>query len=78
MDVYQSNVSALKNDIAVFQKRTGRPVHITSYRAGSQIFRASMFDREWSPEGVYLHYEGEPEVCAHCYTEVPSAYGPIE
>lgn len=29
----------------------------------------------WRVIGCDVHYEGEPETCAHCGTEVESAYG---
>lgn len=29
----------------------------------------------WKPEGVQIHWEGPPEICAHSGREIPSAYG---
>lgn len=29
----------------------------------------------WRAEGLFIHYEGGPLICAHCNTETPSAYG---
>ena len=31
--------------------------------------------RVWPIEGVQIHYEGAPEICCHCNTEIESAYG---
>lgn len=30
---------------------------------------------DWQAAGVFVHWEGEPLVCAHCNTETESAYG---
>jgi len=29
----------------------------------------------WRLDGYQIHWEGAPEVCAHCNKEIPSAYG---
>lgn len=29
----------------------------------------------WAAHAVVAHWEGEPETCAHCNAETPSAYG---
>ena len=29
----------------------------------------------WRYEGSAIYWEGEPLICAHCYTEIESAYG---
>lgn len=29
----------------------------------------------WRIKGYQIHWEGEPEHCAHCNAEIPSAYG---
>jgi hypothetical protein len=34
--------------------------------------------REWTPVGAEVHWEGEPLHCCHCYSELPSAYGPVD
>jgi hypothetical protein len=31
--------------------------------------------RDWTPVEVFIHWEGEPLVCAHSNREIPSAYG---
>lgn len=32
-------------------------------------------DRQWTIAEQVIHYEGEPETCAHCNATIPSAYG---
>ena len=32
-------------------------------------------DKQWRVIGFSIHYEGPPEICDHCGTEVESAYG---
>ena len=34
-----------------------------------------MPDKSWTIVGAQVHWEGEPEICAHCGDEIPSAYG---
>ncbi len=29
----------------------------------------------WRFEAIYVHWEGEPEICAHCNADLPSEYG---
>ena len=31
--------------------------------------------RDWVPIEVFIHWEGEPLICAHSGREIPSAYG---
>lgn len=31
--------------------------------------------RDWQPEAVFIHWEGEALTCAHSGREIPSAYG---
>ncbi len=31
--------------------------------------------RDWAPVEVFIHWEGEPLICAHSGREIPSAYG---
>ena len=33
---------------------------------------------DWTPVEVFVHWEGEPLICAHSGREIPSSYGPIE
>lgn len=37
--------------------------------------RAWWIDAQWTPEAVFIHWEGDPIVCAHSGEEIPSAYG---
>jgi hypothetical protein len=34
-------------------------------------------ERDWRPAALFIHWEGEPLVCAHSGREIPSAYGPL-
>ena len=34
--------------------------------------------RDWKPEAVFIHWEGEPLICAHSGRDIPSAYGEVE
>lgn len=45
-----------------------------NYRLISQSTRDNARDG-WQAYAVDLHMEGEPLVCAHCSTEIESAYG---
>lgn len=38
-----------------------------------QIRRAE--SQDWTPVEVFVHWEGEPLICAHSNREIPSAYG---
>lgn len=38
-----------------------------------QIRRES--GRDWTPEAVFVHWEGEPLICAHSGRLIESAYG---
>lgn len=31
--------------------------------------------RDWTPIDVFIHWEGEPLICAHSGREIESAYG---
>jgi hypothetical protein len=35
-------------------------------------------DRDWTPVSTFIHWEGDPIVCAHSGREIESAYGPVE
>jgi hypothetical protein len=35
-------------------------------------------DPQWNVQGYFVHYEGPPEVCAHCSAKIESAYGDPE
>ncbi len=34
--------------------------------------------RDWIAVAPFIHWEGDPLICAHSGREIPSAYGPIE
>ena len=36
---------------------------------------ATVTYRDWAREAVFIHWEGEPLICAHSGREIPSAYG---
>ena len=48
-------------------------------RENYRLIRQSMKDKDrrsgWYPEGVDIHWEGEPLICAHTGREIESAYG---
>ena len=44
------------------------------YRSISRATRDRSRDG-WACEGIQIHWEGAPEVCAHCGDSIPSAYG---
>ena len=33
---------------------------------------------DWTPVDIFIHWEGEPLICAHSGREIPSAYGEEE
>jgi hypothetical protein len=52
-----------------------------SARENYRIIRRNMqdsTDRSWAPAQVFVHWEGEPLICAHSNREIPSAYGEPE
>jgi hypothetical protein len=32
---------------------------------------------DWAPVDVFIHWEGEPLICAHSGREIPSSYGEV-
>lgn len=43
-----------------------------------QILRAMKYrhySRDWTPEAVFIHWEGDPIICAHSGRVIQSAYG---
>lgn len=48
-------------------------------RDNRALLRVALRDNDrrsgWHPAGLAIHWEGLPEICAHCGTEIPSAYG---
>ena len=45
---------------------------------GSAASEAKDAPHDWRIIAAHIHYEGEPEYCAHCNAEIPSAYGAID
>lgn len=33
---------------------------------------------DWTPVDVFIHWEGEPLICAHSNRPIPSAYGEVD
>ena len=60
----------------------GESIDAQSARENYRQIRRNMVptpaSRDWAPEAVFIHWEGEPLICAHSGREIPSAYGPIE
>ena len=46
-----------------------------NYKQVSRDTRARGRHDGWAVEGVQIHWEGEPLECAHCQTQIESAYG---
>ena len=42
---------------------------------GSEASTDSGTDAQWRIIGQDIHWEGEPETCAHCNGQIESAYG---
>lgn len=49
----------------------------SEYRQISNSTRHHLRDG-WQAESVEIYWEGEPIICAHCGTEIESAYGSDE
>ena len=49
-----------------------------NYRQIRRNMAPSPIDRDWKPIEVFIHWEGDPLICAHSGREIPSAYGPVE
>lgn len=61
--------------------RDGECIDAQSARENYRQIRANMRDstsRDWTPEDVFIHWEGAPIVCAHSGREIESAYGETE
>ncbi len=60
----------------------GEPIDAKSARENYRQIRRNMepvpTNRDWKPEAVFIHWEGEPLICAHSGRLIPSAYGEIE
>jgi hypothetical protein len=62
----------------VLLMRDGECIDAQSARENYRQIRANMRDStslDWTPESVFIHWEGEPIVCAHSGREIESAYG---
>ena len=61
----------------------GESIDARSARENYRQIRRNMapnvpYSRDWKPEAVFIHWEGEPLICAHSGREIPSAYGEVE
>ena len=61
----------------------GECIDARAARENYRLIRRNMapndpFARDWIPHGVFIHWEGEPLICADSGREIPSAYGPLE
>jgi hypothetical protein len=59
-----------------FLTADGEPLCPHCVEANRQEIEAAMDG--WEVVGSDIHWEGEPLICAHCYVEIESAYGPVE
>ena len=56
----------------------GEVIDSQSARANYRLIRRAMrdrFDSQWVPEEVFIHWDGEPLVCAESGRLIESAYG---
>jgi hypothetical protein len=58
----------------------GESIDAQSARENYRQIRRNMAaaSRDWAPCAVFIHWEGEPLICAHSGRAIPSAYGEIE
>jgi hypothetical protein len=49
-----------------------------NYRLIRDAMRSNDTRSDWHPCCAFIHWEGEPLVCAHSGRDIPSAYGPTE
>jgi len=61
----------------------GEPIDAQAARENYRQIRRNMGpgrpdDKEWTPCAVFIHWEGEPLICAHSGRLIPSAYGEID
>lgn len=45
-----------------------------NYRQIRQAMKDPYYAKDWTPVDVFVHWEGEPIICAHSNREIPSAY----
>ena len=59
--------------------RDGEVIDAQAARENYRQIRRNMVpapaSRDWEPCAVFIHWEGEPLICAHSGREIPSAYG---
>ena len=46
-----------------------------NYRQIRRAMQDPHYARDWTPEGVFIHWEGAPLICAHSGRAIESAYG---
>ena len=61
----------------------GESIDAQSARENYRQIRRNMapgshYSNDWTPCAVFIHWEGEPLICAHSGREIPSAYGEVE
>lgn len=54
--------------------RDGEAIDAQSARENYRLIRRESW-AEWTPEAVFVHWEGEDLICAHSGRAIPSAYG---
>jgi hypothetical protein len=67
----------LMKDGEVIDARSARE-NYRQIREAMKNQRAWWVDAQWTPEGIFVHWEGEPIYCAHSGRTIESAYGEIE
>ena len=59
--------------------RDGEVIDAQSARENYRLIREAMRHpgsaRDWEPVDAFIHWEGEPIVCAHSGRDIPSAHG---
>ena len=57
----------------------GEVIDAKAAREHYRLIREAMKDEaitaDWYPLNAFIHWEGEPLICAHSGREIPSAYG---
>lgn len=48
-----------------------------NYRRIREAMRARDRDSAWTPEMTFVHWEGDPIICAHSNRPIESTYGPV-
>jgi hypothetical protein len=55
----------------------GEAIDAQSARENYRIIRRAV-SKDWTAENVFIHWEGDPIICANSGREIPSAYGSDE